>query len=356
MVPFNPNEVPPAGVSNPIFNGYRPLPLCDAHVHLSRPQPFDFDVQMVRGVMAHFDMERLALLALPKSSHREHDDPDNNARCLAVKKALNAESPARRVYACAGLNRTEGVADAPEALADQARARIAEGYDGFKLLLGKPTIYKRLGSIPLDAPLYAPFFSVLEETGYALTLHAGDPPECWDPALVTEDAKSRDWFYDESYPTLAQIRAQVENVLRAHPKLRLTLAHLFFLGDDLAEADRLLETYPHLCFDLTPGGEMYRGMSRDPEGWRDFFLRRRTRLLFGSDCDDWHASEDLSTYTWNFGFIVNLTRAMLERTEPFRFHDADLGVLRPLHLPDDVLLDVYRNNFLRRFGADPRAV
>ena len=350
-VPLNPNETPPPGVSNPAFNGYRAdLPLCDAHVHLSGAHDHAWDAQMVRGLMDHFAMERVALLGLPSSSHRERVDEANNARCLAVKRALAAERPGRPVYACAGLVLRYGGADDPADLLAQARARAAEGYDGFKLLLGKPGLRKRL-ALPIDGPVFAPFFSFLEETGLPLTLHAGDPAAFWDPARA---AAGETWAYDASYPSLAQIRDEVEGVLRAHPRLRLTLAHLFFLGDRPDEAARLLEAYPHLCFDLTPGGEMFAGMSRAPEAWRGLFLRHRDRFLFGSDSDDWHSSADLSTYTWNFGFLVNLPRAFLERSEPFRFHDADLGVLRPLHLPDDVLRAVYRDNFVRRFGAAPR--
>ena len=350
-VPFNPNEAPPAGVSNPAFNGYRAdLPLCDAHVHLGEARDHAWDVRMVRGLMDHFGMERVALLGLPSSSRLDRDDSGNNARCLAVKRELNAERPDRFVYACAGLVlRFGGLDDADDLLA-QARARAAEGYDGFKLLLGKPGPRKRF-ALPLDGPVLAPFFSFLEETGLPLTLHAGDPPDCWDAEAA---ARGEKWRYDGSFPSLAQIRAEVEGVLRAHPRLRLTLAHLFFLGDRPDEAARLLETYPHLCFDLTPGGEMYAGMSRDPETWRGLFLKHRGRFLFGSDSDDWHSSDDLATYTWNYGFIVNLPRAFLERSEPFRFHDCDLGVLRPLHLPDDALRAVYRDNFVRRFGGRPR--
>ena len=347
----NPNEPPPSGVSNPAFNGYRAdLPLCDAHVHLSADHDFAWDAQMVRGLMEHFGMERVALLGLPSSSHRERVDEGNNARCLAVKRALNAERPDRFAYACAGLVLRNGGRDDPGDLLAQARARAAEGYDGFKLLVGKPGQRKRL-ALPIDGPVFAPFFSFLEETGLPVTMHAGDPPDFWDPARAAAGEK---WAYDASFPTLAQIRAEVEGVLRAHPRLKLTLAHLFFLGDRPDEAARLLETYPNLCFDLTPGGEMYAGMSRDPETWRGLFLRFADRFLFGSDSDDWHSSDDLATYTWNFGFIVNLPRAFLERTEPFRFHDCDLGVLRPLGLPDEVLRAVYRGNFVRRFGERPR--
>ena len=350
-VPFNPNETPPAGVSNPAFNGYRAdLPLCDAHVHLSGAHDFAWDAQTVRGLMDHFGMERVALLGLPSSSHRESVDAENNARCLAVKRALGAERPDRFVYACAGLVLRFGGADDPDDLLAQARARVAEGFDGFKLLLGKPGLRKRL-AMPIDGPVFAPFFSFLEETGLPLTLHAGDPAPFWDPARAAAGVK---WAYDASYPTLESIRAEVEGVLRAHPELRLTLAHLFFLGDRPDEAERLLAAYPHLYFDLTPGGEMFAGMSLDPDAWRGLFLRRPDRFLFGSDSDNWHSSADLATYTWNYGFIVNLPRAFLERSEPFRFHDADLGVLRPLHLPDEVLRAVYRDNFVRRFGARPR--
>lgn len=310
---------------------------------------------MLRGVMSRFGMDRLAVMALPSSSRRRTDSPLNNLVSLACKARLNAEGAGRRVYACAGLRHFGPGSSTPGDMLEQARRAIGLGFDGFKMLEGKPGLRRRVGA-PLDGPLYEPFFAWAEEEGWPITMHSCDPASCWDFSSAPEDARKRGWVYDESYPSLAALRAETENVLRRHPRLRLMLAHLFFLGDDPNEAERLLETYPGLTFDLTPGGEMYTGITARRDVWRPLFLRHADRFFFGTDCDNWHSSDDLTTYDWNFGFLVRLVLDMIGEGEPFRFHDADLGELVPLALPESARRSIAHDNFVARFGAEPRPV
>ena len=329
-------------------------PVCDAHVHVSAARPFDCTCGMLRGLMERFGMDRLAVMALPSSSRRGTDSPLNNLVALACKARLNAEGAARRVHACAGLRHFGPDSGTPEGLLAQARRAIALGVDGFKMLEGKPRLRRRPGAA-LDGPLYEPFFAWAEEEGWPITMHSCDPARFWD-AAAPADAAEHGWAYDASYPSLAALRAETENVLRRHPRLRLMLAHLFFLGDDPDEAERMLAAYPGLTFDLTPGGEMYAGITARRDVWRPLFERRADRFFFGTDCDNWHCSDDLTTYDWNFGFLVRLVLDMLGEGEPFRFHDADLGELVPLALPERARRAIVHDNFVARFGAEPRPV
>lgn len=335
------------------YNGGMDTPpfLCDAHVHVSADKPLAYSEQMLRGLMERFGYERMAVLSVPHSSRQRNAFPANNRNVLACKAHLNAENPRRKVYACAGFVHSPD--DTPEDLLAQAQRAVAEGFDGFKMLEGKPGLRKRVGA-PLDGPLYEPFFAWAEKESWPITLHSGDPADFWGSASSSGNGPKHDWSYDDSFPSLEQIRAETEGILRRHPRLRLTLAHMFFLGDDPAEAARWLDSYPGLCFDLTPGSEMYAGFTRRWDEWRAFFLRYADRLLFGSDSDNWHSSEDLSTYDWNFGFPIRLVLDMLADGPPFRFHDADLGELVPLALPVDVRRAIVHDNFIARFGAEPR--
>lgn len=326
--------------------------ICDAHVHVSASRPLAYSMQMLRGLMARFGYGRIALMALPHSGRRGHDSPANNLAALACKAALDGEE-GRRIHACAGLRHTDRAS--PDDLLAQAKRAIDLGFDGFKMLEGKPTMRRRFGH-PLDGPLYEPFFAWAEESGWPVTMHSGDPESFWKHGGAPDAAQDGPWSYDETFPALSQIRSETEGILKRHPRLRLTLAHFFFLGDSPEEAARLLDAYPGLCLDLTPGAEMFAGFTRRRDEWRGFFMERRDRLLFGSDSDNWHSSEDLATYDWNFGFPINLVLDMLGGGEPFRFHDADLGLLVPLDLPEDVRRAILHDNFVRRFGDEPRRV
>ena len=75
-------------------------------------------------------------------------------------------------------------------------------------------------------------------------------------------------------------------MLDKHPRLRVTFAHFFFLSNHIEEATRVLETYPNVHFDLTPGWEMFLGFSKDIDAWQAFFEKYADRILFGTDCND----------------------------------------------------------------------
>jgi uncharacterized protein YeaO (DUF488 family) len=79
---------------------------------------------------------------------------------------------------------------------------------------------------------------------------------------------------------------QVENVMARYPKLRTSMAHLYFTSDDRAHAERVLNAHPDFWLDLTPGSEMYHAFLADPEGWRAFFETYQDRLVFGTDMED----------------------------------------------------------------------
>ena len=204
---------------------------CDAHMHLYRGRSFAWNLQMMRGYMEWFGLERAALMALPATTEDPWwRDDGSNLRCLGVKAALNAENPARKVYAFAGLHLGDGAApSSAEDFADQARRALDMGYDGFKSLQGKPGLRKRCG-FALDAPVLDPFYAVLEERGRPLVFHVGDPADFWDVENARPDAKANGWVYDGTFPTLARLRAEAENVLRKHPSLAVNFAHVFFLG------------------------------------------------------------------------------------------------------------------------------
>ena len=329
---------------------------CDAHMHIYRGRTFGWNLQFVRGYMEWFGIERAGLMALPAMTEIPWwRDDGSNLRCLGVKAVLNAENPARKVYAFAGLHLGDKAAPfTAEEFADQARRAIATGYDGFKCLKGKPGLRKRCG-FALDAPVLDPFYSVLEENRKPLVMHVGDPADFWDVANARPDAVERGWVYDETFPSLAQVRAEAEGVLRKHPALAVNFAHVFFLGEDPDEAERLLETYPNLGLDLTPGWEMNLGFTKFHDRWHDIFERFPDRFYFGTDNSNWHASADLATYDKPFRWAYDLDRCLLGADpSPYTVECSEkFHTFRPLEVSPATREAALRGNFLRRYGAEP---
>ena len=341
--------------------GYRDEPICDSHVHLTSAMPLEQTAAWLDGYARYFGCSRIALLGLPHSSRAANTDPSNNLKALYLKSLLNSESVPRPgakaesvrclFYALGGLFHHFDARDTASGFLAQVEELYETGYDGVKLLLGKPELRKRLG-VPLDDPLFDPFYRFCEDKAFPVTLHLGDPAAYW---LPWDNGHAPN--YDASFPTLDGLRAETEGILLKHPRLDLVLCHFYFIADDPDAADEFLMRYPNAKFDLTPGSEMYAGFSRHPDEWCDFFRRHRTRILFGTDADNWARSFPLTEkdYEHNYSYIFNLVRNALEAKEPFRFEDVDWGPLIPLDPDDETRRLIYSGNFIRRMG-EPRPI
>lgn len=258
-----------------------------------------------------------------------------------------------KVYAYAGFDYYMPDGVAPMDLEQQAKRFSAMGFDGIKMVELKPTVRRNLGNIWISDPAYAGMFSFLEEKQIPLLLHVGDPETFWDDQLAPAFAKENGWFYGNgSYPALAEFYADTERMLDAHPKLNVVLAHFFFLSNQLERAEAMLQKYPNVRFDITPGTEMYGNFSKMPERWSAFFTKYRDRILFGTD-NGWYS---LMPIPEKIDFAVNnvsVMRRFLETADSFTGYDMDL---KGLDLPVETLSAIYFKNFEKMAGETPKPV
>ncbi len=326
--------------------GYREVPLCDAHMHMGYPMRMDYCVQMLHTYMNYFGCQSVALLGLAHSSRRSATDPSNLLKLLYLKARMNGEHSGRDVYSFGSLYHFFDGRDTASGFERQVRALWDMGYDGVKLLLGKPQLRARLG-VPLDDPIFDGFYRFCERTQYPVTMHVGDPAEYWLPG---PDGKRAEYA---ALPSLPMLRREVDGILHRFPSLNLCLCHFYFMGDDLEGADRFLTAHEGVYFDLTPASEEYYAFSQRPDEWRDFFNRHARRILFGTDSENWDNPTPEHCEVC-FSYPFNLVRNCLEARAPFRFEDRDYGPLNPV-LPSRETQDaIYFGNFKRRMGA-PRA-
>ena len=107
-------------------------------------------------------------------------------------------------------------------------------------------------------------------------------------------------------------------------------------GENLARANQLLETYPNVSIDISARASE---LGRQPYSSREFFLKFPDRILFGSDL-----LPEESMYRLYFRFLETAD-------EYFEYpsHASRQGRwnIYGLHLPDDVLRKVYRENAMR---------
>ena len=215
------------------------------------------------------------------------------------------------------------------------------GFDGIKLLDTKPNYHKEI-ACPLDLPLFAPFFAQADADGTHVLWHVCDPEEFWDINKITKYQIELGWYYgDGTYATNDEIYGQVFNVLKANPNLKATFTHFFFYSAKPRELEKLFETFPNLCVDITPGTEMYVNFTRESEYYREFFTKYSDRILFGTDT-----------------YFPNSSDAIYNNVIKFLTTDEEVSVhgtsARGLDLSEEVCGNILCNNFVRRVSEKPK--
>ncbi len=326
---------------NPVLHGFSMEPVREGHAHVKFEKPIDESVEIFRNILEHFNYEALQILAMPCYSMTE------NYKAAYCKAKL-----APRVFAAAGLEHNSDARDTKDYFTNQIREYHAMGFDGMKMLEGKLTTWRMLHRMVNDRVLDG-YYAYAEENEIPIVMHLGDPAKFWDLSKVTEYAISRGWVYTEDEPSLEELRGNVEDVLSRFPGLHLTLAHFYFMSEDLERAAKLMDTYKNLCFDLTPGGEMFVGFTKNYDEARLFFEKYSDRLLYGTDMYNVFESPEKAE-TEIAGPRVFQLRSYLEKTEPFMAPNLSDAPLRPFGLPAEITDKIYRTNSIRRYGKTPR--
>ncbi len=321
------------------------MKIIDSHVHLWATK----DVQNLNVIREAVGADRMCIASIIDAK-TINDNP-----ALWAAKAAFPE----RFYGFAALDHasrvSNGACSAPS-LVEQIDSLIRTGADGLKLIESKPT-HRRVPNSPMDSDYYDAAFARLEEAGLPTVWHVADPEEFWDPALTPGWASSRGWGYDSTWTPKETFYAEVENVLRKHPKLKAIFAHFYFLSADLPRAAALLERYEGVRLDLAPGIEMLYNLSKTPEAAREFFIKYADRIIFGTDIDADGTIEHSKIRT---GIITR----WLESSDEYRVPDgADYllgppedGVIRGMTLPEDVLEKIYAGNFEKLVGPRPKPI
>lgn len=170
-----------------------------------------------------------------------------------------------------------------KALPAEAKRIMRMGCCGIKMLEGKPNTRKAYPIPDFDREVWEDYWALLEERQIPVYMHVNDPAEFWDESKVSEFAKKAGWFYDESYVNNEDQYRQILTVLERHPKLRILFPHFFFLSQELERLAKILERYPNVQIDLTPGIELYDHLSEQQEKAIVFFEKFQDRICFGTD-------------------------------------------------------------------------
>lgn len=327
-------------------NGFSNQPICDSHMHIEKATTVERAVEIYEIICSYYNYERIRICGL--TGLDGFSDFGSNIKALYAKSRMNEESP-DRCYAFGHIHHYMDGNDSADGYLRQVQQLYAMGVDGFKFIEGKPGFRKMTGH-RLDDPIYDKMYRFIEETGLPILHHIGDPEKCWDIKNATPIMIQRGWVYDDSYRTLPQLREEIESVLAKYPRMSVTLAHFYFIGDYPKEARELMEKYPNVSLDMTPGGEMFVGFSEHHDEWVRFFTDFADRIYFGTDTYNSDCGDNPEDYedSGDAGHRINFVRLALERSEPFP--DIHYGRIIPLNLPENIRRKIYHDNFVRLHG------
>ena len=220
------------------------------------------------------------------------------------------------------------------------------GFDGMKMLEGKPTLHKKVGR-DLSSDLYDPYFAELEKDGTHLIFHVNDPEEFWSPD-ADQWIKDAGWYYgDGGYASNEEVYRQMERILEKHPNLCVNFAHFFFYSKRPEKLIELFEKYPNMGVDVTPGGEMYIAFDANPEYFRDFFIKYSERIQYGTDSSFPSGTE---SYCW---LTDRVYRFLSDDKSIKGFADQEQTGLK---LPKAALENIFYKNFERTVGKEPKKI
>lgn len=246
----------------------------DSHIHYALP----LEPETLISFMDRNGIDKANLVLVPSKQ-----------RLTAVPDALMAKSKyPDRFYVFTSFDVSEYFKHGKEI--GKYLAKFVEnmrrcGCDGLKIIEGKPSMRKMMGAIPdFDAPCWEPLWDYLEETQLPVLWHLNDPESCWGPEeKAPRHIRIGKELYDDTFVNNEEQYRQMEAILKRHPKIKFIFAHLYFMSAQIPRLAALLDAYPNMMVDITPGLEIYVNLSNNTEEAKNFFEKYQDRIMYGTD-------------------------------------------------------------------------
>jgi predicted TIM-barrel fold metal-dependent hydrolase len=230
------------------------------------------------------------------------------------------------------------------------RLRLQAGWGAQGLKIWKPfglTVRDQHGALAaVDDERLDPLWATAGELGLPVMIHVADPAAFFLP-LDNENERWEelhahpDWqFPSPPFPSFDAILGGLANLVARHPRTTFIGAHAGCCAEDLGWVSALLDRCPNFYLDISARlGEL----GRQPYTARRLFIQHAGRILFGVD-----SPPNVETYRLYYRFLetddeyFNYSRADPPPQGRWRIYG--------LHLPEDVLKQVYSANAERVLG------
>ncbi len=239
-----------------------------------------------------------------------------------------------------------------ETAIERINASIQTGASGVK-------IWKNIGMqlqdmdssyVQIDHPRFEPVFSHMEKNQIPLLAHIGEPKNCWLPLDEMTTNNDRNYFSEHpeyhmylhpEMPSYEQIMNSRDHILQKHSNLNVVGAHFGSLEWDTDTLAERLDKYSNFAVDMAARiGHMHYLSDQDYEKVRQFFMDYHDRILYGTDMgmsSEAVKSGDRFHEQWLVDWKYLATDEIIESNL--------IGKeVRGLHLPMEVIDDIYYNN------------
>lgn len=330
---------------------YYDIPIIDVHFHTRLPNSAQKSIEIMKRFSKEMGIERIAMLSLYLGT-TEKDKHQN--QLLSFRKMQNIlnlfyKTQIPLSYAFASLEYNLDGKDTADKLRAQAKRYYDMGFDGIKMIEGKPNYLKKL-KIPLNSDTYYDFYDFCQENQFPILMHQADPKASWDISSASPQAIAEGWVFDSSFASKEEIHNQVFFIMKKFPKLKMCLAHMGFFCDNIELFKRFLGEYENTMLDLTPGGEQFYLMQQNPNEWKKVLVQYEDRIMYGSD--SYNFPEDWDECLWAWSERHRIIWDFLE-TDKVANHYA--GEIKGIKLPESTVRKMYYDNAIKYLG-DPRKV
>jgi predicted TIM-barrel fold metal-dependent hydrolase len=303
------------------------FPVIDYHNHLDALEPAE-----VLRIMDACGIERMINITMKTGDE-----------ALRIMDKFHSADKAR--FATIGWMDWSGVdrSDFAEVSNGRLERLVEHGAQGIKFWkdLGLSVRDGKGELLRVDDERLAPIFEKAGELGIPVMFHIADPSAFFFPIdahneRFEELAAHPDWgFYGAQY-SKTELLDQRDRVIARHPKTTFVCAHVAECGENIARAAALLETYPNAHIDISARASE---LGRQPYTARALFLKYPDRILFGSDL-----VPEESMYRLYYRFLETADEYF-----DYPSHASRQGrwQIYGIHLPDEVLKKVYRENALK---------
>jgi len=313
------------------------FPVFDAHNHLAAPFGGGWDMRPIQELLDVLD----------EAGVTHYVDLDGGWGEELFQRHLDtikAKAP-ERFFVFGGVDWSQWPTHGDnfgEWAAAQFRKQVERGADGLKIWkpFGLNVTDQHGALVRVDDPRLDALWQTTGELNLPVLIHVADPVAFFDPLNASNERYEElhahpDWqFPSPPYPPFMQIMDDFRSLVSRHPGTDFIGAHVGCYSENLGWVAQMLDDCPNFYVDISA---RISELGRQPYASRRFFLDYADRILFGID-----AGANIDAYRIYYRF--------LETDDEYFSYDGNVTPgqgrwnIYGLHLPDDVLLKVYRQN------------